>query len=442
MDLTSYFPMCKKPRRSSRLIVKEVEEKKVQAISHSPLGYFDILPLELKFYVLGHLPIEDLSLLTITSKAMRNLIECYRVTTFTFRGLGVHSRAHAVMDVERQAEWLARYKKLGLLIKRSTCLYATKDRLKIVNDFLTRMMCQNTESCKDRTRCIGELCFGKFLHTLIAGWDDSECQRTFDSLCQHTSIFKHIKVVVSSRPGAHASVEYDVRCFLRRVFLDPGSSVADKAFWLTRILKPWPLVQQARLLYLLYGVAHEGAVQWYLMCGSPVDTSYIVQYFGGIACALNTLHRQNQEWTEDEVISILDEMTSCPEEWVGENKASLLISCGEQLTSKMLISKAINGRVAELSSIITAFCVVSVKHSYDLSFVMKHVHTVLQAMENSRDRLNFVNGLMDMFKELVFDLHDYSDTDDEGDDRDLFYLVTAFTEFSKHVIHLAFKQLL
>lgn len=49
----------------------------------------------------------------------------------------------------------------------------------------------------------------------------------------------------------------------------------------------------------------------------------------------------------------------------------------------------------------------SVKHNYELTFVMKYVQTVLQAMENTRDRLNFVNNLMDMFKELVFDLHDY-----------------------------------
>ena len=49
----------------------------------------------------------------------------------------------------------------------------------------------------------------------------------------------------------------------------------------------------------------------------------------------------------------------------------------------------------------------SVKHNYDLTFVMKYVQTVLQAMENTRDRLNFVNNLVDMFKELVFDLHDY-----------------------------------
>ena len=59
-------------------------------------------------------------------------------------------------------------------------------------------------------------------------------------------------------PGAHPGLEYEVRCFLRRVFLDPGSNTADKAFWLTRVLKPWPMVQQARLLYLLYGTTHEG----------------------------------------------------------------------------------------------------------------------------------------------------------------------------------------
>ena len=56
--LTSYFPICKKPRRSSRLVVKEqkvVEEKKMQVIIQSPLGYFDALPIELKFYVFRYL---------------------------------------------------------------------------------------------------------------------------------------------------------------------------------------------------------------------------------------------------------------------------------------------------------------------------------------------------------------------------------------------------
>jgi hypothetical protein len=46
------------------------------------------------------------------------------------------------------------------------------------------------------------------------------------------------------------------------------------------------------------------------MCTSPVDASNSSQYFGALACAVTSLHKQNTEWTEDELISILDEMAS------------------------------------------------------------------------------------------------------------------------------------
>ena len=47
-----------------------------------------------------------------------------------------------------------------------------------------------------------------------------------------------------------------------------------------------------------------------------------------------------------------------PDEWLAENVAHLLLSCGDVITSKLLTSKAINGRIMELSSITTSFCVV------------------------------------------------------------------------------------
>lgn len=52
-------------------------------------------------------------------------------------------------------------------------------------------------------------------------------------------------------------------------------------------------------------------------------------------------------------------LTGSPDEWLAENMAHLLILCGDVITSKMLISKAINGRMLELSSLTTSFCVVS-----------------------------------------------------------------------------------
>ena len=54
MDIKSYLP-CKKPRRSNRLEVKEREEIKEKAIKEAPLGFFNIIPLELKFVVLRYL---------------------------------------------------------------------------------------------------------------------------------------------------------------------------------------------------------------------------------------------------------------------------------------------------------------------------------------------------------------------------------------------------
>ena len=51
-----------------------------------------------------------------------------------------------------------------------------------------------------------------------------------------------------------------------------------------------------------------------------------------------------------------------PEEWLAENVAHLLILCGDVITTKMLVSKAINGRIIELSGITTSFCVV--RHHY------------------------------------------------------------------------------
>ena len=53
-----------------------------------------------------------------------------------------------------------------------------------------------------------------------------------------------------------------------------------------------------------------------------------------------------------------------PDEWLAENVAHLLILCGDVITSKMLISKAINGRMVELSSVTTSFCVVIVFFFY------------------------------------------------------------------------------
>ena len=63
-----------------------------------------------------------------------------------------------------------------------------------------QMLCNNAD-CDNVSQCLSLACFGKFLHTVIAGWDDSECQRTYDAITHHTCLLKNMKLVINSKPG-------------------------------------------------------------------------------------------------------------------------------------------------------------------------------------------------------------------------------------------------
>ncbi|KAK3750595.1 hypothetical protein RRG08_007104 [Elysia crispata] len=448
MDIKSYLPN-KKIRRSNRLILKDSKQKGTQEkneqrslVFNHPLGLFDTIPLELRFNIFRFLSIEDLSILTITSKKMRNLTEAYRVTRFSGPHSIPYQKIHTVMAVDQQATLLSLFHKLGRLIKRSTCLYATKDRLNILNEFLTRVVCCSTSTCKDQSHCVALLCFGKFLHTVIAGWDDSECQRVYDSVAQHACLQKMVKTVVSSKPGQNAELEANVRLFFRRVFLDPCNTISGKAFWISRVLKPWPIVFQARLLFILYsGHFSNGEIQWHEMSETtPLDVENSFTFYGSLASVLQILHSHSHEWSSDEIICIIDEMTSSPEDWLLENIAGLLLSCGESIMTTMLTTKAINGRYSELAGIIAYLCLVCVKYRYDLSQVMGVLESVVSVIETSKNKITLLNRILDFFKELILDTHEFTDSDD-GNDTEFFYHVAALTEFTKHLLQLGMNVL-
>lgn len=66
-----------------------------------------------------------------------------------------------------------------------------------------------------------------------------------------------IRQVLRSSPGSQPWYERYIRVFCREIFLDKSSDLTEKGFWLCKILKPWPLVFQARLLYILYGPVND-----------------------------------------------------------------------------------------------------------------------------------------------------------------------------------------
>ena len=119
--------------------------------------------------------------------------------------------------------------------------------------------------------------------------------------------------VLQSAPGALRWHEKDVRILHRLLFLCPADS-CDKeyGFWLSLILKPWPIVFQAKLLYLLTAPGDaSGFVFWTEACGCShlQHTSSEKVDFTELARALRVMHSR-LDWSEDDIISIFNEVTS------------------------------------------------------------------------------------------------------------------------------------
>ena len=52
-------------------------------------------------------------------------------------------------------------------------------------------------------------------------------------------------------------------------------------------------------------------IQWYEMCEStPVNKEQASVCFGDLANAFKVLHSYSKDWTEDDIISVIDELTS------------------------------------------------------------------------------------------------------------------------------------
>lgn len=52
-------------------------------------------------------------------------------------------------------------------------------------------------------------------------------------------------------------------------------------------------------------------ILWYELCeNTPIDSEQSAKHFGELANALQILHCHPKEWSEDNIISVLDELTS------------------------------------------------------------------------------------------------------------------------------------
>ncbi|KAM9214915.1 F-box only protein 47 [Leptosomus discolor] len=432
---------CRRSNRHSRERCSS-SDRASQALS--ALGYFQTLPLEIFQMVLNYLSVRDISTLSMVSKTMSRRLTNYISTPSGNRRLLPRDFHNLELPAKREgSDILEHYKSLGLLLKRCTLLLPTRDRLKYTHQVLAEVSCFKLYGCPRPLQCLGFQCYGVFLQVLTAGWDDLECHRVFNFLCELSNLPRKVETVVSSKPGSARKLELRIRLFCRSVLLNHWIHQSNSAFWLTRILKPWPIVSQARLLYIIFGPVSslDGHVVWQKMIEGPTDETSLK----GLADAIKLLYdTEAREWTADDVISLVDELSVVPRAWLMENNVRLLILSGNSICFTFMASKAVNGRAVELARLVVFLALVCEKDLYCMDWAVKMMQKVCEVFATPGERNNFLQCVENTFARMIMDMLQavLSGDRDEDDSSflNLFHLVNAQANFHKEILYLAMRS--
>ncbi|XP_025058728.1 F-box only protein 47 isoform X2 [Alligator sinensis] len=348
-----------KYRRSNRRSRRFCKILDIDSQSLSTLGDFKALPIEIFQMVLEHLSVKDISMLSMVSKTISSRLINYISTPSGNRRLLQKDFHNLELSGKRQGSCiLEHYRALGLLLKRCTLLLPTKDRLKYIHNILSE--------------------------TLTAGWDELECHRVFNFLCELSNLPRKMQTVVSSKPGH---------------------------------------------------------VVWQKMIEGPTDETSLK----GLADAIKLLYdTEAKEWTADDVISLVDELSVVPREWLMENNARLLILSGNNICFTFMASKAVNGRAVELARLMVFLALVCEKDLYCMDWTVKMMQKVCQVFSTPGEKNNFLQSVENAFAHLVMDMLQsvMSGDRDEEDSSflNLFHLVNAQANFHKEILYLTLRS--
>uniref|UniRef100_A0A3B4YRI5 F-box protein 47 n=1 Tax=Seriola lalandi dorsalis TaxID=1841481 RepID=A0A3B4YRI5_SERLL len=331
---------------------------------------------ELKFLCLSVL---EISVFSMVSKEITRHVVDYISTLAWKNKMIVQSFHHSTFP--EQSSTIEHYRNLGLLLKRCTLLLPTKERLKFI---FTNVMLVS-------------------LQTLIAGWDELECHRVFNFLCDVTNLLQKIEAVITAKPGVWYQ-ELQLRLFCRQVLLDPWSNQPECQFWLIQLLKPWPMVSQAHLLFILFGPLFSlqaGTLGWQDLVDRGQPHSALWDLARAILLLFGKLTVKG--WTTDSMLAILEELIVIPQPWHVENVARLLVLCGSSLCYTVLVSKALKGRLLEISRLIVYIILVCEKDGYHMKWAVKLVQQICKVYSTAPERFCFIREVENMFSEITRD---------------------------------------
>ncbi|XP_064455449.1 F-box only protein 47-like [Ornithodoros turicata] len=372
------------------------------------------LPPELLHHILSFCDAHELSILSLCSKWMRDEVLHFCQSL----------RRH--LDPLPREDPSAQASALGILMKRVTCLYPTKERLNLMVNFITKYI---PAPCLSSDLKQWHL-FGRFLFAAIAGWDDDECSRVYEALISYTAAGGRINTCVYAAPGKYVKEEITLRNLVTTIVFNQTAGY-ERALWIYLFLKPHPIACKAQLLFILCGPSCQHGVLWDL----PDDRRFsdpMVRAIDQLAESLLLLHAHAVNWTPDDTSSVLEELTRVPEEWSLLNVSRLMLACGKEIALLSLASKLRNGRYHEVGRIVANMFIVEDK-GYAGRVTVYHLLDALQCEA-------LYNNLPTVFGEMITDCVQ-EDDDDQQLCTDLLEIASAQNCFISYVSR-RFRQLI
>ncbi|KAM9803330.1 F-box only protein 47-like [Syngnathus typhle] len=401
---------------------------------------FQKLPLEVFHLILDKLSVLELSVFSLASKNMNGYVMDY-ISTMTLRGKTMHQNLHKTYCPEQEC-FGKHFRDLGILFKRCTMLLPTKERLKCILQKFSQVPCFLWETCS-APNCIGLSRYGTFLQTIIAGWDEIECQRVFHFLCEVTNLLNKIETVTTIRkPGLKCYEELELRYFCRKVLLDLSMNQSDCQFWLLQLLKPWPMVSQAHLLLILYGPQlSEGPIIWQDLVERELPQDALWELASSLLLLFNK--PKLKDWTMQTTLAIFEEIVAIPQPWHVENVARLLVVCGNNFCYTVLASRAQSGFIRDIAKLIVYIILVCEKDGYEIGWVVHLVQQLHKSLGSEVQRIAFVHHLENTFSEIIVDLLYMYDEGNRLDNGNFFtatfLLLEASARFHAKILHLLLK---
>ncbi|XP_037542058.1 F-box only protein 47-like [Nematolebias whitei] len=433
-------PWTRKSQRLKKIHQNPLRVRTTMNRSHraSAPGFFNRLPAEVIDMILDQLSVLDISVFSMVSKEITSYVVNY-ISSLAWKNKTIIQSFHCSRSLQQRST-AVHYRQLGLLFKRCTLLLPTKERLKFIFSKFSQIPCYMLEQCSS-SGCIGFSRFGIFLETLIAGWDELECHRVFNYLCELTNLMQKTEAVLKTKPGLKGYQEKQLRLFCRQVLLDPWLNQPNCQFWLVQLLKPWPIFSQAHLLLILYGpLLPEGFLGWQNLVDTVLPHDALRDLANGIHILFGELEVKG--WTTDSMLAILEELTAIPQPWHVENVARLLVLCGSRTCYTILTSKAVNGRFTEISELLIYIILVCEKDGFSMSWAVKLVQHIYKSLSSAPEKFVFIQKLENKFTEITRELLDSFLIGNHAEDRETFLMLTILMDSNAHFHTLLIKTLL